>query len=244
MSPPLPAAKAKPRQFYENLYQTTPEPWNYKNRAIEIVRHDTIIGVLKSIRGKYSKILDIGCSLGQLTQKIAGLGSAIYAFDVSLLAVQKAKSLCIAGDSFHFFLARLPGVPMQTGQFDLIIASDCVHEFVPEEERIIAVREIGNLLSPEGVALFCDYMRPGSAEGFCELIRQSGLKIVRIDRMYDRVWYQFESWFKVVRGAALVKMILSSVCIAKILRYPAMLLGKYGSTHVLIVAEKLRSAHG
>ncbi len=233
------ASEEKPRQYYENLYQSNAEPWGYRDKAAEILRHDRIVSVLREIRPVYPRILDIGASLGQLTQKLSALGPEIHAFDVALTAVQRARQRCAPPGAFHFLLARLPGIPFQKSRFDLIIASDCIHEFVPEGERVAAIREIGTLLNKDGIVLFCDYMRPGREGEFSALIRQSGLKIVRMDRMHDRVWYQFESWFKAVREFSAVKKILRAVWLAKILRWPSMMMGKYGSTHVLIVAGKL-----
>ncbi len=233
-----PPADSKSRHYYEAIYQANSEPWGYQDRGVEVLRHSEIVRTLRAIRAQYSKILDIGSSLGQLTCNLSALGPSVYAFDVSWTAVQKALQRCGRGGAFQFLLARLPGVPFQKNQFDLIVASDCIHEFVPEPERVSAIREIGALLNEGGVALFCDYMRPGREDEFCALIRQSGLKIVRMDRMHDRVWYQFESWFKAVRHLPPVKKILRAVWIAKALRLPAMALGKYGSTHVLIAASR------
>ncbi len=233
-----PSSEHKSRDYYEDLYQSSSEPWNYRDKGAEVLRHARIVQVLKEIRPSYPRILDIGASLGQLTQRLSELGPSVWAFDISLTAVQKARAVCRPADAFHFLLARLPGIPFQKGRFDLIIASDCIHEFVPEGERVAAIREIGSMLNPCGVALFCDYMRPGREDEFCALIRQSGLEIVRMDRMHDRVWYQFESWFKAVREFGPVKKILRAVWLAKILRWPSMMMGKYGSTHVLIVAGK------
>lgn len=238
MKQDAPTTGSKSRHYYESIYQANSEPWGYLDRGVEVLRHSEIVRTLRDIRAQYPKILDIGASLGQLTRKLTALGPSVYAFDVSWTAVQKARERCEPDSAFQFLLARLPGVPFQKNQFDLIVASDCIHEFVPEPERVSAVREIGTLLNEGGIALFCDYMRPGREDEFCALIRESGLKIVRMDRMHDRVWYQFESWFKAVRHLPLVKKILRAVWIAKLLRFPAMAFGKFGSTHVLIAASR------
>lgn len=225
----------KSRRYYETLYQSSEEPWNYRDRGVEILRHDAIIRVLSEIRPRYANALDIGCSLGQLTRKLAALTDEVFAFDISETAVRKARSQS-GGVPFHFFIGTLPGLALVRSKLELILACDCIHEFVPEARREAAVREIRAALAPNGLALFCDYMRPGKEAAFRELLEKSDMEIVRIYRMYDRVWYQFESWFKGVREWSPVKKMLGQIWIARALRLPARALGRLGSTHVLFVA--------
>lgn len=224
-------------QRYRRMYETSVEPWNYNHRGAEILRHKEIAQFLAEVQPKYDAGLDIGCSLGQLTQKLAPLCGQLFAFDVSLAAVQKARSRC-QSPHIRFLLAELPGLPFAGEKFDLIVAADAIHEFVPEVKREMAIGEIFSALKKNGYALFTDYMKSEYFPNFVTMIQKNRFRIVRILPLYDRCWYQFESWFKAVRHWDGIKKILASTAIAQGLKWPAKLMGSQGSRHILILAQK------
>lgn len=156
---------------------------------------------------------------------------------MSPLAVKAARLNCPMSHA-KFLVAALPGLPFLPQVFDLIVVSDGIHEFVPKENRKKALAEIHMSLKKDGYCLFSDYLKTKDHDRFLELIESSQFKIVFTYPLYDRVWYQFESWFKGIRNFSWVKKLLSSITIAKILMIPARLLGSHGSRHILILAQK------
>ena len=80
-------------------------------------------------------------------------------------------------------------------------------------------------------------MRPGKFEPFIRAVGGQ-LRILKLVYLNDRMWYQFESWFKAVRHWEAVKALLSQVWIARLLAPVSGLLGPQGSTHLLILAQK------
>ncbi|MBI2119244.1 MAG: class I SAM-dependent methyltransferase [Elusimicrobia bacterium] len=223
--------------YYQKIYQEHKEPWNYRARGAEILRHEEIPDLLFGFKGTFENVLDIGTSLGQLTRKLLPLSKRLVGFDVSSLAVKTASLNCPMSHA-KFLVAALPGLPFLQETFDLIVVSDGIHEFVLKEKRKKALAEIHMSLKKDGICLFSDYLKTKDYNRFLELIESSHFKIVFIYPLYDRVWYQFESWFKGIRNFFWVKKLISSITIVKILRMPARLLGKYGSRHILILAQK------
>lgn len=224
-------------RYYEEFYRKSKEPWNYSYRGAEIYRHRKIPEVLAQIKPKFSRVLDIGCSLGQLTRNLGWISETLFGMDVSMIAVEQARKNC-RHPSNHFLLGGLPQLPFLNNSFDLIIASDAIHEFVPKENRVGALSEIYSILREGGICLFSDYLKPADNRNFLVLIKNSGFKIIKMVPLYDRLWYSFESWFKAIRHWSWVRKILSSLWIVRAFTLPARVLGESGSRHVLILAQK------
>ena len=132
----------------------------------------------------------------------------------------------------------MPGLPFPREQFQLVVVSDGIHEFVPPDLRDAAILEIKNILAKGGIAILSDYTKPEQFQNFEDSVARH-LKITNVIYLNDRLWYQFESWFKAVRHWRVAKKILSSRTIAKMLKWPAKMLGKRGSCHIVIAAENI-----
>ncbi len=221
---------------YQALYTSESEPWNYSGRAAELLRHEIIAEELSSLGLKFSDALDVGSSLGQLTRKLRPLSKNVTGCDVSSAAVQKAEKMP-ENAGIKFLAAGLPGLPFAENAFDLIVVADGIHEFVPQDKRDSALKELRGVLKNGGTILFSDYMRPGNFEPFIRLI-SAHFSVIKLVYLNDRLWYQFESWFKAVRGLKISKYILSRTWIARAFRPLAKCLGAHGSTHILILAQK------
>jgi len=224
------------KDYYERLYTLHREPWNYSKRGAEILRYALIIDCLKAIQPRFNVVLDIGCGLGQLTQKLIEISQELLAIDVSPAAVSRAAG-AVKNPKVRFLAAKLPGMPFAHSQFDLIVSADGIYEFVPDEMKDAAISDISRTLKPGGYALFSDYLKHEHFQNYQDLIAKH-LKIVKVQLLNDRLWYQFESWFKAVRNWGAVKKVLSSTAIAQALSIPAKMLGRYGSSHILILAQK------
>ena len=221
---------------YQTLYEKDADPWNYSGRAAEILRHRSVEELLKNTGKRFEHVLDIGCGLGHLTRRLKSVAAHVSACDVSAVAVQKAQNLP-QNKGIHFFTAQFPGIPRQAEKFDLVVVADGIHEYVPEPRRGEALSEIERLMKTNGTVLFSDYMRPGKFDPFIRFVGER-FKIVKLVYLNDRLWYQFESWFKAVRHWEAVKILLSQIWIAKMLQPLSALLRTYGSTHLVILASK------
>src|SRR5205814_5653011 len=71
------------------------EPWEYSERGVERLRHARIAELARSFHA--TRTLDLGCSLGQLTGKLAELPGRLFAADLSPTAVIRARENIRAG---------------------------------------------------------------------------------------------------------------------------------------------------
>jgi SAM-dependent methyltransferase len=147
------------RARFEGMYRTRPEVWAYSRRGAELRRHDHMVKLARTLQPSAKRILDIGCSAGQLTSRLAGLAPDVFAIDISETAVERARVRCeaaalgvallkarrerikdaglppraggppSAATTFHFSLASSYSLPFRSGSFDFILCCDGIHSW-------------------------------------------------------------------------------------------------------------------
>ena len=226
---------------FEQRYQTEREPWSFSDRAAEIVRYEWIVAQVRARRPH--RILDVGCSLGQLTSRLSVLEAEIHAMDVSPTAVTRASDVPAirpAGTSPACFIAgSATALPYGDGSFDVVVASDGLYSWeIAPEDRQGALREFHRLLRPGGVVLLTEHMRQRRFAELVAEIRDSPLQIVEVSYLYDRPWYQFESWFKAIQHRRLAKAVRRNVPLARFLLRLGRLVGPSASRHICVWAAR------
>jgi ubiquinone/menaquinone biosynthesis C-methylase UbiE len=232
--------------IFEDLYRNQSEPWRYSDRAIELVRHDWTLELIAKYlpQAPGRRVLDVGCSLGLLTSRIAELTPTLTAIDIAPTAVEKAKTRCAEsqatrGTPVEFRVGGALEIPARDGEFDLVVCADGIHgwEF-SDTQKTKAFSEVNRVLAPGGIAIFTDALRPNWFEGAVKLVEQSPLKVIEIDYFGDRLWYQLESAVKAVRTFPGIRWCLSNKPLARSIRSISKLRGPSGSIHLGIVAQK------
>ena len=94
-----------------------------------------------------SKILDLGCSGGLLSERVREMGHHVTGVDVLEIARVTERT-----DAFH--KADLnEGIPPEVGSgFDIVLAADVIEHLMNPGAFM---DQVHNVLAPEGVALFC-----------------------------------------------------------------------------------------
>ncbi len=231
------------RAFYDDMHTQKGDPWNYTRRAAEILRHDTLLSVVShhtsGRNGSAPYILDVGCSTGVFTRKLSAISSRSFGMDISESALNHPSN--IPSSSVHpaFIVGSSSVIPFKSSTFDALILADGISEWqLSDSDRTSMLAETHRVLRTGGVALFTDYMRPSDFHKLVAIIQNSPLTISSVQYLNDRLWYQFEGLFKAVRNWPVISNALASVSLAKSLRSVSSLLGKIGSRHILVVAEK------
>jgi SAM-dependent methyltransferase len=249
---------------FEEKYQREGEPWSYSDRAAEILRHQYVIETTErlaaTMRGSDKidgvnsqshrlRLLDLGCSNGQLTYRLGQAFPAaraeIFSLDISPTAVETAQKAVQSraesreGD-FFFLAASATELPFAGCVFDIVVVSDGLHgwELPPELQRQV-LAEVFRVLKPSGYALFTDYLHPKKYDELEAILRQSPLQVKAVEYLYDRFWYRFESFTRALHRFAPVRAALRSVAFAKLLKRFARLRGKYGSKHICIITQRV-----
>ena len=143
----------------EQTYLAAEDPWDYASSDEEARKYDLCV---EMVRGAADKVvpqaLEVGCSEGLFTARLAPLCSSVLAVDVSPLALQRAVARCTGLDNVRFERWRLPdGGPL--GQFDLVICTDTLAMVAPLQRRR-AIKLLAEMVSPGGHLIVGEYVHP------------------------------------------------------------------------------------
>jgi cyclopropane fatty-acyl-phospholipid synthase-like methyltransferase len=123
--------------FFEAKYQQKADPWNFSSSAYELQRYDAVIQAIAHRR--YARVFEPGCSIGVLTERLAGHCDAVYAIDFSPSASAQAAARCAHLPQVEVHCAALPG-GAPASEFDLLVLSEIGYYFTPQDwERITTV---------------------------------------------------------------------------------------------------------
>jgi SAM-dependent methyltransferase len=222
-------------QSFEKRHRDEREPWMFADRAAEILRHEWIVEA--AIDAAPEAALDVGCTIGQLTARLAVVVPKLTAMDVSATAAattrERVSRLCgvLTGSAVN--------LPLASYSFDLIVAADGLYSWdLSADDRARALNELHRVLQPSGRVILTEHMRPARFKEFVDEVRRSNLTIRSITYLYDRPWYQFESWLRAVQGLDTVRWIRRNVFIARVLSWIGRARGPSASRHICVIAEK------
>jgi SAM-dependent methyltransferase len=138
--------------FFDGLYARDPDPWGFASSEYEARKYDATIAALEP---PYASALEVGCSIGVLTERLAERCERLLAIDVAEAALAQAR-------------ARMPHVTFERreipeqwpdGAFDLIVCSEVLYYLdAPALER--AAQEIERTLVPSGSLLAVHWRHP------------------------------------------------------------------------------------
>lgn len=227
---------------FEGRYRQHEEPWAFSERAAELLRHQWVVETTR--RFAPARVLDVGCSLGQLASALATLPTELHAIDVSPTAVTRARARVAAGAAptdatVRFLAGSATTLPLATRSFDFVLACDGLYSWeLDDDERKNAIAELHRVLRVGGHALLTEHVRPSRFDEFVTEIAASRLRIVSVMYLYDRPWYRFESWVKAMRDWGVVKRVLRSVSFARFLQRFGRVMGRNASRHICVLATR------
>lgn len=234
--------EARMLSHFEALHAAGNEPWSFSERAVEMLRHERVATLVRSLGPR--RVLDLGCSLGQMTMRLATLPAELCAMDLSPTAVSRARGR-LRGRARPpvglpgFVSGSATQLPFRAQAFDVILASDGLYSWeLDAADRAAALRQIHRALAPGGHAVLTDHMRPAQFAGFVEEIRASPMRVVRVTYLYDRPCYQFESWFKGVQHWRVARALRRSMPVARALCAAGRCFGPAASRHICVVAAR------
>jgi predicted TPR repeat methyltransferase len=137
------------REYFQKLYAESPDPWSFGTSPYERRKYERTLGVLAQRR--YQRALEVGCSIGVFTEKLAPLCDKLLAVDVSERALASAKERLADLPHVRVELRTLPEETPE-GPFDLIVASEVLY-YWPEDVMLAALQRFEEVLAPNGVLL-------------------------------------------------------------------------------------------
>ena len=139
------------REYFENLYARSPDPWAFETSPYERRKYERTLGVLQGHQRAYRVALEVGCSIGVFTAMLAPLCDELQAIDVSEKAVVAARERLAGAPQVRVERRRLPEETPE-GPFDLVVASEVLY-YWPEEVMLAALQRFEEVLAPGGMLL-------------------------------------------------------------------------------------------
>ncbi len=143
------------REYFEELYATSGDPWNFETSDYEREKYRRTLGILGDRR--FRRALEAGASIGVFTEMLAVRCDELLAVDVSEKAVAAARERLAALDHVEVERRTLPE-EMPGGPFDLIVASEVLYYF-PREEMLQMLEGFEGALAPGGALLAVHWRR-------------------------------------------------------------------------------------
>ena len=110
--------------YFEGLYAADPDPWNFETSDYERGKYDATLAALGEEPAV--RALEVGCSIGVLTERLAGLCDHLLAVDGSAKALDRARQRCAKLDNIEFQRLQVPRDPIP-GRHDLIVLSEVAY---------------------------------------------------------------------------------------------------------------------
>lgn len=148
------SSQSLPTSYFEAIYQSDRDPWKFETSEYEAKKYAATIEALpKSI---YRSALEIGGSIGVLTEMLAQRCDSILSIDVSKLAQDQAIQRCQKLEQVQFKLMNFPNEYPEE-KFDLILVSE-VGYYWCHEDLETAQQRIFELLEPNGHLLLVHWL--------------------------------------------------------------------------------------
>ncbi len=182
-------------EFFESMYQREADPWKFRLSDYEQSRYGAIISALAN--GSYNRAFEPGCSIGELTARLAHLCREVVAIDVSPTAVQHAQQHCRPLSNVDIRVGSIPK-DLPDGTFDLIVFSEIGYYFEESElanlGAILASRleQNGVLLAVHWLGRSSDHILGG------ERVHQvlAGLEGLRLEHQERHERFYLDKWVR------------------------------------------------
>lgn len=184
---------ARRPDYFDDLYRADPDPWRFETSAYEAGKYDATITALPALR--YAAAVEIGCSIGVLTARLAARAETVLGIDIAQAAIDRAAARCAALANVRFERMIIPET-MPTGRFDLIMLSEVLYYFEPIILGRLAAR-LRPLCAPGADLLLVHWLGPtpdypqtgdeavaafmAATGGWTEVIQQQRCDDYRID---------------------------------------------------------------
>ena len=183
-------------EFFEHKYQQNPDPWNFAGSDYERARYEATIAALGERH--YGRAFEPGCSVGELTRRLAQHCDHVDAMDISSTAIDRAKQRCSGLQNVSLSVGSLPD-QLPYGTFDLLVFSEIGYYF--EEADLgelteMLVRKIasgGTLLAVHWTGTSKDHVLSG--DRVHEIV--AGISGLRLEESKRPEGFRLDRWVRV-----------------------------------------------
>jgi 2-polyprenyl-3-methyl-5-hydroxy-6-metoxy-1,4-benzoquinol methylase len=145
-----------PREYFERLYAGNADPWHFATSSYEWAKYEVTLAALPAPRRRAA--LEIGCSIGILTRRLAERCATLLAIDIAENALAEARTACAACKNVTIARMRIP-VDWPAGCFDVILLSEVLY-YLSVDDLTQTARRVCASLKPQGHVLLVHYTLP------------------------------------------------------------------------------------
>jgi SAM-dependent methyltransferase len=153
------------RDYFDRVYDRDADPWHFETSAYEREKYDATIALLGDRR--FASGFEIGCSIGVLTSRLAGVCDRLLSVDINERALVAARKRCAAIPQVTFAQMTVPR-DFPAGRFDLVVVSEVAYYWSDDDlnlalDRIAASARGGMVELVHFLPPVADYVRGGDA---------------------------------------------------------------------------------
>ncbi len=183
-----------PPAYFEGLYGAASDPWGFASSPYEHAKYEATLAALNDEAIEHA--LEVGCSIGVLTHRLASRCGRLTATEVSAKALDQARGRCIGQPNVRFQHVgsiddRLPG------PFDLILLSEVVY-YWDDADLDRAAGMIRSQIRPGGRVLLVHWLGetdyPKSGDDAVESLRVLLADWIRVERASRTQDYRLDLW--------------------------------------------------
>ena len=135
-------------EYFRRVYAASRDPWGFETSAYEAAKYADTLRALP--RARYGRGLEVGCSIGVLTERLAERCERLVAIDVAEAALAVARERCGGLAGVEFGRMQFPEERPE-GRFDLVVVSEVAYYWGAEwlgraMDAVAAMQEMGGQL--------------------------------------------------------------------------------------------------
>jgi len=228
---------------FERIYQQKQDPWDYYSAA-EQAKYSRMVETARRLQLSPSRVLDAGCSLGNLTERLAEYAPEVYAFDIAKSAVERTRDRCNRLNTttrFEIEVGDAIRPHYAPASFDVVFLGDVVRNLPTKQDQHLAIRNSLALLNDGGILILTDCMKCYHQNAYVSLVESEGGRVQERIYYHDRYWIKFRSLVKQLGRPAQVRWLLGNVRLHRVLTWLGSLRGPSGSKHFGLVVKNKQS---
>jgi predicted TPR repeat methyltransferase len=134
------------RSSLERFYATAYDPFGIDTNPYESEKFDDLLQVMGE--GPFARGLEVGCSIGSLTERLAARCEQLLALDIAQAAVDRTRER-LAGQPHVVVERRTIPQELPDGPFDLVVCADVLY-YLPRRRLRRTLQELAARLAPGG----------------------------------------------------------------------------------------------
>lgn len=151
--------------YFAEIYARDDDPWEFATSEYERAKYDATLAALPQAR--IERALEIGCSIGVLTARLAERCDELVAIDIDPRALARARERCSARSNVRFERRAFPAETVE-GPFDLVVVSEVAyywsdHDLARARECIAESAPGATVVLVHFTPVVPDYVRTGDA---------------------------------------------------------------------------------